>query len=179
MEKKSVVISLFSGPGVGKSTTCAAIFVELKKKNINCDMALEYAKILTHEEAFNKLNNQIYIFGKQHHSTYRLLNKVDVVITDSPLLLSIIYDKENNQKLRDLVLYEFSQLNTINFFLKRKFDFDPKGRTQSEKESIKLDNKILDLLNDNDIEFFETYPDDIDFILARIEEKLEFERILV
>ena len=40
----TLVINLFSGPGVGKSTTAAMVFAKLKMNGVDCEMALEFAK---------------------------------------------------------------------------------------------------------------------------------------
>ena len=48
----AIVINLFAGPGVGKSTTAARVFAELKLKGVNCEMALEFAKDKVWEESF-------------------------------------------------------------------------------------------------------------------------------
>ncbi len=120
---KTLVVNLFGGPGCGKSTLCALVFGELKMMGINCEMATEYVKDIVWEESYKKMENQIYIFGKQHSRVNRLLGKVDVIITDSPLINSIVYDINKNPYLKDLVLYEFNNLNTLNFYVRRKFDY--------------------------------------------------------
>lgn len=153
--KKTLFINLFGGPGTGKSTLCASIFTELKIKGIDCEMALEYAKDVVWEESFTKLKNQIYIFGKQHSRIHRLIGKVDVVITDSPLINSIVYDQTDNQYLKSLVLYEFDKLNSINYFLNRGVNYNPNGRVQSIEDALKVDEKYRSLLVDNNIPFTE------------------------
>ena len=166
--KKTLFVSLFSGPGAGKSTLCAAVFYELKKRNIDCEMSLEYVKALVFEESFSKIENQLYIFSKQHHSLYRLNGKVDVVITDSPLLLSILYDKTKNEHLKNLVLFEYNKMNTINFFIKRKFNYQENGRMQTKEQAIEKDQQCLNILLDNKIDFLYTDADDINFVVESI-----------
>nr|DAE52051.1 MAG TPA: MutS-like protein [Bacteriophage sp.] len=159
------VINLFAGPGSGKSTTCAGVFSKLKLAGINCEMALEYAKDKVWEQSFHTLDNQIYIFGKQLHRLWRLKDQVDLVITDSPLLFSIIYDKTCNEKFRDLVLDQFNQFENINYFITRGNTYNPKGRMQTLEESIDLDCRIASLLDSNNIPFnFVNKMDAVDII---------------
>jgi len=154
MEKKdTLLVNFYAGPGTGKSSTMAGVFSELKWMGINCEMAPEFAKEKVWEGSLNILDNQIYVFGKQLHTIHRLLGKVDVIITDSPLLLSIIYGKNECPEFKDLVLAVHNGLNNWNIFLNRIKKFNPSGRLQNEKESIEIDNRILKLLGDNKIKF--------------------------
>ncbi len=154
-DKKSLVINLFGGPGSGKSTMASALFSELKYKNINCELVTEFAKDLTWEDRKNTLSDQIYVFGKQYHKIYRLLNKVDIIITDSPLLLTLIYDSEQREYLRCLAMSEFMKMDNYNVFLNRVKPYNQKGRNQTEKESILIDGNIKRLLNQYNISYDE------------------------
>ena len=73
---KPIVINLTGGPGTGKSTLCAQLFYLLKSQDIDVEMATEYVKDLVFEESFKKIENQIYIFGKQHN---RLDGDIDYI----------------------------------------------------------------------------------------------------
>ena len=148
-----IVINLFAGPGSGKSTTCAGIFAKLKLAGINCEMALEYAKDKVWESSYEVLDDQIYVFGKQLHRIFRLKDKVEVVITDSPLLLSILYDKTENPYLRDLVLDQFEKFDNRNYFIHRDTDYNPKGRLQTESEAKEIDKVLINLLNRFEVDY--------------------------
>lgn len=148
-----LVVNLFAGPGSGKSTTCAGIFERLKLRGINCEMALEYAKDKVWEESFHTLDNQIYVFGKQLHRIFRLKDKVDVIITDSPLPFSILYDKSKSLNFKRLVLEQFNQFNNLNIFIERDENYNPSGRMQTQEEAQKLDNEIKCILKDNHINY--------------------------
>ena len=148
-----IVINLFAGPGAGKSTNCAGLFYRLKMLGVNCEMALEYAKDKVWEQSYRTLDNQIYVFGKQLHRLWRLNEQVDVVITDSPLLLSIHYDKTNSENFKNLVMEQFNNFKNLNYFIVRGESYNPKGRTQTLEESKEIDVDVTKILDDNNINY--------------------------
>ena len=101
------------------------------------------------------LKNHIYIFGKQHSRINRLDGKVDVVITDSPLINSIIYDLSKNPHLKSLVLYEFSKLISLNLYLNRMTEYNPNGITQTLEGALEVDLNYKKLLDENNIPYRE------------------------
>lgn len=149
----AIVINLFAGPGVGKSTTAARIFAELKLMGVNCEMALEFAKDKVWEESFKTMDDQIYIFGKQFHKIWRLKDKVDVIITDSPLPISIVYDKENSQAFHTLIMEQFNKFTNFNFLLERGGEYQTEGRVQTEEEAKEVDNTVKKVLDENGIKY--------------------------
>jgi hypothetical protein len=171
----TLVVNLFAGPSSGKSTTAAGIFFDLKNKGITCELALEYAKDLCWEQRHQTFDDQIYIFGKQYHRIYRLLGQVDVVITDSPLLLTPVYDAQKRPELEALAVSEHEKMWYYNVFIKRVKGFSKKGRNQTEIEAKALDIEILDMLYKHNqlYEVFEGNPDGKDAIVKKILMRLE------
>lgn len=145
------VINFWAGPGAGKSSTMAQIFALLKWEGVNCEMAPEFAKELVWGKRFNTLDDQLYVFAKQHHRLWRLKDQVDVILTDSPLPLSIIYDTSQNMLFHDFVMDRFNQYDNINYFLERTKPYNPAGRMQTEKEANGIDIKIKYFLMSSDI----------------------------
>lgn len=179
----TLVVNLFAGPGTGKSTNAAAIFAHLKQNGIKAEIVHEFAKDLVWEDRRSALKYQPFIFGKQSYHIHRLLGKVDVVVTDSPILLaSHIYGGDGlgdaALALRELGIATFREWSTMNFFLKRDLAVHPfvqAGRTQDEKESTRLDRRIEIMLLAEEIEF-DTVPMSNPQLLAeRIEQRLEGE----
>lgn len=143
---KTLVINLYGGPGTGKSTTAAAVFAELKMRGYNVELVTEYAKGMTWQKSAKVLKNQIYVFGKQHHYLTRPQNQVDVIVTDSPLLMSIVYDLENNELLRRLIKGEHNKMKNLDIYLTRNSPYQRAGRSQTEKQAKALDKTIHDVL---------------------------------
>ena len=160
--KNTLLINLFAGPGSGKTTLMAEVFCKLKWANISCEQAPEYIKTKVWEQTSSengKINSfeigkdQLYIFGKQVHTIRMLMGKVDVIVTDSPILLSVIYNSRENKLFNDFVLEEFKQYTSINYFIRRIKKYDPNGRCQTEDEAIQKDLEILQMLNKFNIPF--------------------------
>lgn len=151
--RKTLVVNLLGGPGTGKSSIRAGVFSELKFENVDCEEAPEFAKDLTWEKRKVALSNQNYVFGEQHMRLFRNLGQVEVVITDSPLLLTAIYDTSDASHLRDQAITEFNKMWNYNVFLKRYNPYNPNGRNQDEAGAKEIDAKILDYLLDNQIPF--------------------------
>lgn len=170
----ALVVNLFAGPGAGKSSTAAGLFSYLKWAGIECELATEYAKDRVWSEDLKTLGNQIYVFGKQHHRIHRLKDKVEVIITDSPLLLSILYDDDKNDSLQKLVMYEFKKCNNLNIFLKREKPYVQTGRLQTEEEAKQIDRCVQSLLKVLGEEFltFPGTPDTVPLIGDLVKKRL-------
>jgi len=150
---KTLIVNFYAGPGAGKSTLAAGLFAELKSRGVNCELITEYAKDKVWEESFGVFHDQLYIFAKQAHRIRRVLGKVDVVVTDSPLLLSLHYGAKEADIFGgtwwDLVMTEHSRVQSLNVFLLRVKKYEPSGRTQTEDKAKEIDLQILDLLDAN------------------------------
>lgn len=145
----TLVINLFGGPGTGKSTGAAYIFSQLKLKGYDCELVTEFAKDKVWENNKEVFKNQFYITGKQSFKISRCNGKVDIIITDSPILLGAIY--EDSKKFKAAVLEEFNKYRNLNFFIIRQKEYNPNGRNQTEEEAKLIDEKILNYLNENKV----------------------------
>lgn len=150
------VINLFGGPGCGKSTTAAFVYGHLKLRGRNVELVTEYAKDLLWDNRLeDMLDQQEYIFAKQNHRLHRLRDNVDYVVTDSPLLLSIVYPNALTwpvyHEFCDFVRATYRTYENQSFFLNRNkgVKFQQEGRAHNLDESVVIDNQIrFELSND-------------------------------
>lgn len=162
MTKKPIVINLFGPPGSGKSTGAAEVFAALKKSGVNAELVTEFAKDKTWEHNATALGCQEYVFGKQSYRLARCRNDVDVIVTDSPLPLSIIYNTNPalGSKFNEVVLNIFNTYSNYNYYINRVKPYNPKGRNQTEAESDALGEPIKNLLAMGGIEYRTVDGDD-------------------
>ena len=158
MEKKTLVVNLIAPPSAGKSTMAANIFAELKWMGIDCELVSEFAKELVWEQRNETFKDELYIFAKQNHRLFRVNGKVDVIITDRPIILSVFYNNKYGDKsneFQELVLHEHNKYENLNFYINRKKAYNPNGRNQTEEESNQFGIEILEMLDDlTDIDGF-------------------------
>lgn len=152
MEKDALVINLFGGPGVGKSTTAAGVFSILKLHDVECELIPEYAKDLVWEERHKTFKDQQYLFAKQHHRLWRIKDRVDVAITDCPLMLSPIYGNRygvTNPGFEVNVVEVVNSFRNKNIILNRTKKYNSNGRNETEDQAKEVDNMIKRSLEEN------------------------------
>ena len=100
---------------------------------------------------------QIYVFAKQHDRIFHLIDKVDIIITDSPIIMGLSYCNWDivSKSFDQLVVDEFNRPETVNvnYFINRVNKYNPSGRSQTEEEAKEKDREIKDLLNKYDVPF--------------------------
>ena len=143
------VINLFGGPGAGKSTTAAGLFFEMKCAGISCELVREYAKDCVWAEDFERLKNQRHVFETQRKRTDDLIGKVDCIITDAPLLLSLYDGKKERHEFKAMVLNSVNAMNNINIKINRVKPYAEAGRMQNKEEAIEIDQSVDFILTGN------------------------------
>lgn len=152
------IVNLYGGPGTGKSTTCAALFAELKHAGVNAEMCREYVKNWVWEGRKIQPGDTSYFMAKQLREQRNLMRDgIGAIVTDSPLLLATWYGKfdilSNTTLLsRELMrqqdatceLYGYTE---VHVFLKRVKEFNPKGRLQNEEEAVAIDDSLKIMLD--------------------------------
>ena len=126
----SKIINLFGGPGIGKSSIANGLTYKLKKKHISCDNPYEFPKLLAWDDNHSAIRDQLYVLANQHRGIVKSYGKVDFIILDSPILLSLTYRnyyKSNEypatlygESFDKLVLDTFNQYDNIMFINKSK-----------------------------------------------------------
>lgn len=153
-----LIINLYGQPGAGKSTTRADVFSRLKRAGVNCEEVYEHAKKLTWLKRHLELSCQPYVLGKQLRDFEILRGQVDVIVTDSPLLLSYFYGKKYCQDAYPDSFYQFvaeqaQRMPAMNFYLNRTKAYNPIGRNQTEAESDEIADELLDMLKTLDVDY--------------------------
>ena len=153
------VINFYGGPNSGKSTKAAGLYYKMNMAGYSVELNNEFAKECVWEDNVPMLKDQLFMLAHQHRKILRLVDKVDYVITDSPVMLSGIY-----RELYDGALYSdlidklalecYNKYDNINFMLDRPDNFEQTGRAQNLEDSINIDQAILEMFKNENIPFF-------------------------
>lgn len=146
----TIVINLFGEPGAGKSTAAMDITARLKRKGINAEYVSEFAKDKVYENNGEVFKHQEYLFGKQSFKMGRVRDKVQVMVVDSPLILCIVYNNDNEILGHDFEATVWNMFNSYankNYLLTRKHAYEDKGRFQNEEEALKIRKQIMNALD--------------------------------
>lgn len=115
----------------------------------------EIAKLVVYDESAKALRCQLYIAGKQYWQIARCDGHADVVVCDSPLLLSAVYGTEYGQSVPDefvnTLKYFHHRYPSLNYVVKRRHGYDERARVQTEHEAQRIDRKINTMLSVCDV----------------------------
>ena len=167
----SKIINIFGGPGIGKSSIAAGITYKLKKNHISCDQPYEFPKLLAWDDNHSAIQDQLYVLANQHRGIVKSYGKVDYIVLDSPILLSLTYrnyykgteypSSLYGESFDKMVLDTFNQYDNINIVLDRAEGVHNNDeRYQNLEESKELDGVIENSLIENNIPFHKIKVDD-------------------
>ncbi len=157
------VINLFGGPGSGKSGVAAGVYNKLRKRGINIELVREFAKDLYYQERLKLMMEfQEVIYAEQNSRQQWLMDKVDFVVTDSPILLSAVYPDINRElfnlkpwpalhEFKTLVRAQFACYDNLNIWLERPKHYEQEGRIQDEKTAQWIDEMLWSEVEDRAI----------------------------
>lgn len=163
--KETLYINIFGSPGSGKSTLAAELFAEMKKRlsDLTIEYVPEFAKKFCFDDkinpVFNVPENQMYIGANQYYNIYSLDKKVDIVITDSPFLISCIYNNSPllGENYNQVVKNIFCNHKNLNILLQLNPDmYQQSGRNESVIQSRELESRLNDLMFKFEIPFTKT-----------------------
>lgn len=158
---QTTIVSLYAGPGAGKSTTSALIYALLKMEGRNAELVREYAKDWAWEERSPGVWGQYAFLGKQIRRESMLLGKVDVIVTDSPVWLCAYYAEKFTPSCVALgveaaVRSYYDQLAAdghkhFPIWVAREKEYSASGRYQTEEQAKEIDYELSEFLLKRDL----------------------------
>ena len=151
----TILLNFLGASGVGKTSLSAKVFAKLKAEDYDVEYVSEYVKGWAWEGRKISPFDQFYIFGKECHNQSMLFNKVQVIISDSPVMLAtfyhLYYNQDNSLSAPCHYFYERAVKNfniiPVNFFLPRRKEYNPNGRFQTKEQSDELALMLKDWLD--------------------------------
>lgn len=153
-------ICLFGGPCSGKSTKMHYLCYKLKSMDVSVEAAVEVAKEYAYEDRPISGDLQLEVFGRQIMEERKYLSRgVSYIVSDSPLILQVMYTKNRNEliwkSLLEQALFFDSIHPSLNIFLDRtNIPFNPYGRYQKTVEEARaVDDFMITFLDEAKIKY--------------------------
>lgn len=148
----AVLVNIFGGPGVGKTTIAAEVFIELSKWGKTVHLMQEKSKVDAWLKKPPTLEDQVRYLAETYDEQAKLLRngRPEVILSDSPVALVGIYTDLNGglmgnathlaKSIMTIALGDHSK--ELPFLLERMGEYVEDGRFQSEVDAKRLDRDI-------------------------------------
>ena len=148
-----IKINLYGAPSSGKTTLAGQIFASLKSKRYNIAYVQEYSKDLVYQGIDMRTLGEIdriNILAEQLRREKILKNKVDYLVTDSPLCLTAYYHKDPLKKedwsyAKDIALRHLND-DEFHFWLGSVDEYEFEGRSHTPEESDAIQKEMKNYL---------------------------------
>jgi nicotinamide riboside kinase len=138
-----LLINFTGGPGSGKSTMAAGLFHRLKTRKWNVELVTEYTKELILTDDTWSLSDELVVFSEKYRRIKKL-ERVDIVITDSALVNSVVYgDTQFGPAAGAFYEAVARSFDSLYFAVTRVVPYVPLGRMPDEDEAEKSGRTIL------------------------------------
>jgi len=152
-------INILGGAGCGKSTSSSYVYSVMKKDGYNIELVTEYVKNWAFEYREPQSFDQVYLFAKQMRQEDLILrNNIDLIITDSPLYLSICYayyyECDYYNHLLSLAMDFEKEYPSLNILLNRaNCEYRIDGRYQDLNQAITFDKFLRKFMKTENIKY--------------------------
>lgn len=175
METSAKRINLFAGPCSGKTTAAASLFSRLKAEHYGVELVQEYVKEWAYQKRQIKPFDQVQLFSEQLRREYSYLQHNAHIITDCPLMMTIVYARKHNTPCYDALIsiakcFE-EEYPSVNIFVDRPEKYNEEGRYQTQEEAVKLDNEIHNFLDEHNVEYVTISHNDIENMTKLVKDK--------
>lgn len=164
----TTIIHFYGAPCSGKTVAASRLFHDLKIQHINVELVTEYAKQWAWESRKITKFDQIYIVANQIHRETVLLDKVDMIVTDSPFPLGSFYEEYYTnlkmtramiRNIRDEMMADGHQF--ISYFLEYSGYNLPEGvgRYHNHQSSLEINQRLRHWLEEMEISCRPYTPD--------------------
>lgn len=178
-----LIVNIFGAPGAGKSTYAARLYAELKMIGVETELVREVAKQCVYDGTLQH-KPQREILHAAIEQIENLHGSVEVVVSDSPVLLSLIYDNKlgETETKRSAKRYHYARPSVnIMLSLGGDDDYTTRGRVYSHSEAVKIEDRIVREIRDETIGVFyntmglQAAMDTVAIMAGKIEHQIDFE----
>lgn len=146
-------ISIYGGPGCGKTTLAAKLFAALREKGRHVEPVSEWIKLDAILGIFPQDYDQVTVLGNQIREESLRLRKTPFVLTDSPILLNTAYAEfygfRHSGHLVALAKAFDEDYPSYNVFIDRTVPYQQSGRYQSYEQAVEFDEFLKGFLGRN------------------------------
>jgi hypothetical protein len=154
------VINFFGAPASGKTTTALGLSYYAKRFGLNIEYVPEFARELAYKGKLQQ-TRQYDILMEQYSRIAILNNKVDYVITDSPIMLGYVYTDDVN--VRAITKDRANEFTNVNFLMCREHEYSQGvGRIHTEQQADFIADRIDDMLEIEKIPHIKVWSNALD-----------------